>query len=106
MSVLDSQASAINALGAPPNRRCPDRRCTLIGDKVNVVYAAVYNEASEVHRFHAQLSWRAIALSAPGQRWILAACEHAVRSDEELTPLAFAYQVESALTVNAIVDHN
>ncbi|MGB7467706.1 MAG: hypothetical protein WBW14_32780 [Candidatus Acidiferrum sp.] len=41
-----------------------------------------------------------------GQRWILAACEHTVRSDEELPPVAFAYQVESALTVNAIVDHN
>jgi len=42
-----------------------------------------------------------------GQRWIiLASCEHAVRSDEEFTPLAFDYQVESALTVNAIVDHN
>jgi hypothetical protein len=40
-----------------------------------------------------------------GQRWILAACEHTVRSDEELPPVAFAYQVESALTVNAIVDH-
>ncbi len=52
MSVLDSQASAINALGAPPivaylvpanEFACPDRRCTLIGDKANVVYAAVYN---------------------------------------------------------------
>jgi len=62
--------------------------------------------AREVHRFHTKLSWRARALSALGQRWILTACEHAVRSDEELTPMAFAYQVESALTVNAVVDHN
>ena len=43
MNELDSQASAINALGPPPNRRCPDRRYTLIGDNANVVYAAVYN---------------------------------------------------------------
>lgn len=49
---LDSQASAINALGAPPivtylvpanEFGGPDRRCTLIGDNANVVYAAVYN---------------------------------------------------------------
>src|ERR1700683_2351936 len=55
VSVLDSLACAINALGAPPIVACleqakefggSDGRCTLIGGgKANVVYAAQYNTA-------------------------------------------------------------
>jgi hypothetical protein len=93
----------LNTIGPPPNRRCPDRRYTLIGDNANVVYAAVYNAGHVrcIGFMHSYLGEQEL-----GQRWILASCEHAVRSDEELPPVAFAYQVESALTVNAIVDHN
>src|SRR5580698_7033323 len=57
VSVLDSLACAINALGASPIEAClaqakefggPDGRCTLIGGgKANVVYAAFYNTALE-----------------------------------------------------------
>jgi hypothetical protein len=61
VSELDSQASAIkhtrssteSSLSGPSIHS--DRR------QRNVVYAAVYNAAREVHRFHAQLSWRARA---------------------------------------------
>src|ERR1700732_427252 len=55
VSVLDSLACAINALGARPIEAClaqakefggPDGRCTLIGGgRANVVYAASYNTA-------------------------------------------------------------
>ena len=55
VSVLDSLACAINALGVPPIVACleqakqfggSDARCTLIGGgKANVVYAAQYNTA-------------------------------------------------------------
>ena len=55
VSVLDSLACAINALGAPPIEACraqamefggPDGRCTLIGGgRANVLFAASYNTA-------------------------------------------------------------
>jgi len=55
VSVLDSLACAVNALGAPPTVACveqakqfggSDARCTLIGGgKANVVYAAATNTA-------------------------------------------------------------
>ena len=55
ISVLDSLACAINALGAQPTAACldqakefggPNGRCTLIGSgKANVVYGALYNTA-------------------------------------------------------------
>ncbi len=55
VSVLDSLACAISALGAPPINAClaqakefggSDGRCTLIGGgKANAVYAASYNTA-------------------------------------------------------------
>ena len=48
--------------------------------------SCVQRGAREVHRFHTQWSWRARALSAVEQRSILSACEHVVRSDEELPP--------------------
>jgi hypothetical protein len=41
-----------------------------------------------------------------GQRLIVRRARRRRGSNEELPPVAFAYQVESALTVNAIVDHN
>src|ERR1700756_2687632 len=55
VSVLDSLACAVNALGAPPTVACVEQakqfggandRCTLIGGgKANVVHAALYNTA-------------------------------------------------------------
>src|ERR1700689_42370 len=55
VSVLDSLACAISALGAPPIKAClaqakefggSDARCTLIGGgQANAVYAASYNTA-------------------------------------------------------------
>jgi len=55
VSMLDSLACAINAVGVPPTVAClelakqfggSDARCTLIGGgKANVVYAAQYNTA-------------------------------------------------------------
>jgi len=57
MSVLDSLACAIAAVGAPPIEAClaqarefgrPGGRCTLIGGgQANVVYTAFYNTALE-----------------------------------------------------------
>ena len=66
VSVLDSLACAINALGASPIEAClaqakefggPEGRCTLIGGgQANVVYAAFYNTMLErIHRLHGQL---------------------------------------------------
>src|SRR5271169_4540540 len=55
VSVLDSLACAVNALGAPPIQAClaqakefggPDGRCSLIGGgQANIMYAAFYNTA-------------------------------------------------------------
>ena len=80
VSVLDSLGCAICALGVPPIAACleqakqfggSDARCTLIGGgKANVVYAAQYNTAHAIHRFHGQLSWRRGTLSPVGQLWI------------------------------------
>jgi len=116
VSELDSQASAINALGAPrivtylvPANEFggPDRRFTLIGDNANVVYAALYNAGHVrcIGFMHSYLGEQELSQlsdnvgsSPPGAR-------RTIRG-RIVTHLAFAYQVESALTVNAIVDHN
>ena len=97
----------INALGVPrivaylvPANEfgCLDRRCTLIGGKANVVYAAVYNAAHVryIGFTHGYLGEQ--ELSAFRQRSILAACEHAVRSDEKFTPRTFVYRFPSWLS--------
>ncbi len=114
VSVLDSLACAINALGAPPIEAClaqakefggPDGRCTLIGGgQANVLLAAFYNTALEryidfmdSHFAHGGLCHPSDNLGA-----VLAVSEHAALSGVEfLTALAVAYQVETALTATA-----
>ena len=114
VSILDSLACAINALGAPPITACQaqakefggsDGRCTLIGGgKANVVYAAQYNTAlvRYVDFMDSYLGGEEICHPSDNVGAVLAACEHAGRSGKEfLTALAVAYQVESVLTANA-----
>jgi len=114
VSVLDSLACAINALGAPPIVACleqakefggSDGHCTLIGGgQANVVYAAQYNTAvvRYVDFMDSYLGGEEICHPSDNLGSILAVCEHAGRSGKEfLTALAVAYQVESALTANA-----
>ena len=114
LSILDSLANAINAIGAAPVVACleqakefggPGGRCTLIeGGKANVVYAAQYNTAliryidfMDSYLVEGQLCHPSDNVAA-----VLAVCEHAGRSGKEfLTALAVAYQVECALTANA-----
>jgi 2-methylcitrate dehydratase len=114
ISVLDSLACAINALGAPPILACleqakefggSDARCTLIGGgKANVVYAAQYNTAvvRYVDFMDSYLGGQELCHPSDNFAAVLAACEYAGRSGKDfLTALAVAYQVESALTANA-----
>ena len=114
VSVLDSLACGINALGAPPIVACleqakefggSDGRCTLIGGgQANVVYAAQYNTAvvRYVDFMDSYLGGEELCHPSDNVGSILAVCEHAGRSGKEfLTALAVAYQVELALTANA-----
>src|SRR5579863_2247878 len=114
VSVLDSLACAINALGVPPIVACleqakqfggSDARCTLIGGgKANVVYAAQYNTAlvRYIDFMDSYLGGEELCHPSDNVGAVLATCEHAKRSGKEfLTALAVAYQVESALTANA-----
>ncbi len=114
VSVLDSLACAINALGATPIEAClaqarefggPGGRCTLIGGgQANVVFAASYNTALVRYMDFMDSFFARGGLCHPSDNIgaILAACEHADRSGREfLTALAVAYQVESALTTSA-----
>src|ERR1700689_2503626 len=114
LSILDSLACAINAIGAPPIVAClenakqfggSDARCTLIGGgKANVVYAAQYNTAlvRYIDFMDSYLGGEELCHPSDNVGAVLAACEHAGRSGKEfLTALAVAYQVESALTSNA-----
>src|SRR5271167_3601485 len=114
VSVLDSLACAINALGVPPIVACleqarqfggSDARCTLIGGgKANVVYAAQYNTAlvRYIDFMDSYLGGEELCHPSDNVGAVLAACEHAGRSGKEfLTALAVAYQVESALTSDA-----
>jgi 2-methylcitrate dehydratase len=113
VSVLDSLACAINALGAPPIVACleqakqfggSDARCTLIGGgQANVLYAAQYNTAlvRYIDFMDSYLGGEELCHPSDNVGAVLAACEHAGRSGKEfLTALAVAYQVESALTAN------
>ncbi len=111
VSVLDSLACAINALGAAPTVACveqakqfggSDARCTLIGGgNANVVYAASANTAlvRYVDLMDSYLGPVSLCHPSDNVGAVLAACEHAGRSGKEfLTALAVAYQVESELT--------
>jgi 2-methylcitrate dehydratase len=114
VSILDSLASAVSALDAPPVAAClaqakafggPDGDCTLIGGgAANVVYAAFYNTAlvRYVDFMDSYLSGTQLCHPSDNTASVLAACEHAGQSGKEfLTALAVAYQVESTLTVAA-----
>src|SRR5580704_6435081 len=114
VSVLDSLACAINALGAPPIKAClaqakefggSDGKCTLIGGgQANVVYASFYNTALVRYIDFMDSYFAKGGLCHPSDNIgaILAASEHADRSGKDfLTALAVAYQVETALTAAA-----
>jgi 2-methylcitrate dehydratase len=114
VSLLDSLACAINALGVPPIKAClaqaqefggPDGRCTLIGGgQANMVYAASYNTALVRYIDFMDSYFAKGGLCHPSDNVgaIVAASEHAGRSGKDfLTALAIAYQVESALAESA-----
>src|ERR1700722_16914905 len=114
VSVLDSLACAINALGAPPIEACvaqakefggPDGRCTLIGGgHANVVYAAFCNSALVRYIDFMDSCFAEGGLCHPSDNLgaVMAASEHDNRSGKDfLTALAVAYQVETALTAAA-----
>src|SRR5271163_3328484 len=106
ISILDSLACAINALGASPTAAClaqakefggPNGRCTLIGGgKANVVYAALNNTALVRYTdfMDSYLAGPELCHPSDNTGAVLAACEHTGRSGKEfLTALAIAYQV-------------
>ncbi len=114
VSVLDSLACAINALGAPPIEAClaqakefggPGGRCTLIGGgQANVVYAASYNTAlvRYIDFMDSYLAEGGLCHPSDNTGAVLAASEHAGRSGKDfLTALAVAYQVESRVDASA-----
>jgi 2-methylcitrate dehydratase len=114
VSVLDSLACAINALGARPIDAClaqakefggPGGSCTLIGGgRANVVYAAWYNTAlvRYIDFMDSYLGRSEVCHPSDNAGAVLAACEHAGGSGKDfLTALAVAYQVESRLTASA-----
>src|SRR3984885_3440680 len=114
VSILDSLAYAINALGASPTAAClalakefggPNARCTLIGGgKANVLYAALYNTAliRYVDFMDSYLAGPELCHPSDNTAAVLAACEHTGRSGKEfMTALAVAYQVQSVLTASA-----
>ena len=107
VSILNSLASAVSALEAPPVAAClaqakafggPHGDCTLIGGgAANVVYAAFYNTAlvRYVDFMDSYLSATQLCHPSDNMAAVLAACERAGRSGKEfLTALAVAYQVE------------
>jgi 2-methylcitrate dehydratase len=114
VSVLDSLACAINALGASPIEAClaqakefggADSRCTLIGGgQANVVFAAFYNTALERYVDFMDSYFAHGGLCHPSDNLgaVLAVSEHAALSGKDfLTALAVAYQVETALSAAA-----
>src|SRR6202044_711428 len=111
VSVLDSLACAINALGAAPTVACveqakqfggSDAQCTLIGGgNANVIYGASANTAlvRYVDLMDSYLGPGSLCHPSDNVGPVLAACEYAGRSGKEfLASLAVAYQVESELT--------
>src|SRR5580658_11223158 len=114
VSVLDSLACAINALGAPPIEAClaqakefggPDGRCSLIGGgQANIMYAAFYNTAlvRYIDWMDSYLAGAEICHPSDNTGAVLAASEHVGSSGKDfLTALAVAYQVDSVLTASA-----
>ena len=114
VSILDSLACAINALGAAPTAAClaqakefgsANGRCTLIdGGKADVVYATLYNTAliRYVDFMDSYLAGPELCHPSDNTGAVLAACEHTGRSGKEfMTALAVAYQVQSVLTASA-----
>jgi 2-methylcitrate dehydratase len=114
VSILDSLACAINALGASPTAAClaqakefggPNGRCTLIGGgKANVLYAALSNTAlvRYIDFMDSYLAGPELCHPSDNTGAVLAACEHTGRSGKEfLTALAIAYQVQTVLTSSA-----
>ena len=114
ISILDSLACAISAIGAAPIKAYlaqakefggSDARCTLIGGgKANVVYASAYNTAV-IRYIDFMDSYFAVGgLCHPSDNVaaVLAVSEYADRSGKDfLIALAVAYQVECALTAAA-----
>ena len=114
VSVLDSLACAINALGAPPIEAClaqakefggPEGRCSLIGGgHANIIYAAFYNTAlvRYIDWMDSYLGGVEICHPSDNTGAVLAASEHVGSSGKDfLTALAVAYQVDSVLTGSA-----
>ncbi len=114
VSVLDSLACAINALGAQPIEAylaqakefgSPGGKCSLIGGgQANVVFAAAYNTAVVRYIDFMDSYFAQGGLCHPSDNIgaVLAVSEHADRSGKDfLTALAVAYQVETALTAAA-----
>jgi 2-methylcitrate dehydratase len=114
VSVLDSLACAINALGAQPIEACRAQamefggsggRCTLIGGgRANVIYAASHNTALVRYTdfMDSYLGGSEVCHPSDNIGAVLAASEHAGRSGKDfLTALAVAYQIESRLTASA-----
>jgi 2-methylcitrate dehydratase len=114
VSVLDSLACAISALGAPPIEAylaqakefgAPGGRCTLIGGgQANAVFAAAYNTALVRYIDFMDSYFAQGGLCHPSDNMgaVLAVSEHADLSGKDLlTVLAVAYQVETALTAAA-----
>ena len=111
ISILDSLACGISAVGAAPIEVYlaqakefggSDARCTLIGgEKANVVYASAYNTAV-IRYIDFMDSYFAVGgLCHPSDNIaaVLAVSEYADRSGEDfLIALAVAYQVECSLT--------
>jgi 2-methylcitrate dehydratase len=114
VSILDSLACALVAIGAPPTAACLAQakefgglngRCTLIGGgTANVVYATSYNTAlvRYIDFMDSFLAGPELCHPSDNTGAVLGACEHAGRSGREfLTALAVAYQVQSMLTASA-----
>ncbi len=113
VSVLDSLACAIHALGAPPIEAClaqarefggPGGQCTLFGGgQANVVYAAFYNTAliRYVDSMDSYLAGSELCHPSDNTGSVLAASELVGGSGKDfLTALAVAYQIESVLTAS------
>jgi 2-methylcitrate dehydratase len=114
VSILDSLACALVAIGAPPTAAClaqakefggPNGRCTLIGGgTANVLYATSYNTAlvRYIDFMDSFLAGPELCHPSDNTGAVLGACEHAGRSGREfMTALAVAYQVQSMLTASA-----
>jgi 2-methylcitrate dehydratase len=113
VSVLDSLACAVNALGAPPLEACRAQaeefggngdRCTRIGGgRSNPIDTAFYNTAliRYVDFMDSYLARGTLCHPSDNTGAVLAACEYASLSGKDfLTSLAVAYQVEARLTAS------